>query len=187
MAGSASSPESRDSGSGPSDHPGMTKGGLLRRFAPRNDVTQISHMTPHSRGARRPRFCINRSRLDQQRAQGKPGGQCTHSLACEINKAHERSHHRFTGVDPAFPAQWFYGLLRALPGDQACLTPSPALLLADLTPALGRQNDTTWPYASASFVRLAIRSPDAAASTASRSAFVTCARPSVGRTAEVLV
>src|SRR5258706_5648297 len=49
-----------------------------------------------------------------------------------------------------------YGLLRALPGDQACLTPSPALLIADLTPALGRQNDTTWPYASASFVRLAI-------------------------------
>src|SRR5713101_544857 len=71
-------------------------------------------------------------------------------------KAHERSHHGHTGNHPAFPAQWFYGLLRALPGDQACLTPSPALLLADLTPALGRQNDTTWPYASASFVRLAI-------------------------------
>src|SRR5258707_7234185 len=65
------------------------------------------------------------------------------------------SHHRYTGNHPAFPAQWFYGLLRALPGDQACLTPSPALLLADLTPASGRQNHTTWPYASASFVRLA--------------------------------
>src|SRR5260221_4776949 len=84
-----------------------------------------------------------------------PGGQCTRSLACEINKAHERSHHRYTGVDPAFPAQWFYGLLRDLPGDQACLTPSPALLLADLTPASGRQNHTTSPYASTSFVRLA--------------------------------
>src|SRR6476620_8995355 len=67
-------------------------------------------------------------------------------------KAPARSHHRFTGNHPAFPAQWFYGLLRALPGDQACLTPSPALLLADLTPASGRQNDTTWPYASAAFV-----------------------------------
>src|SRR5258706_4961110 len=86
-----------------------------------------------------------------------PGAQCTHSLACEIDKAHERSHHRFTGVDPAFPAQWFYGLLRALPGDQACLTPSPALLIADLTPASGRQNDTTWPYASAPFVTCAAR------------------------------
>src|SRR5258706_7489396 len=91
-----------------------------------------------------------------QRAQGKPGGQCTRGLACEISKAHERSHHRFTGVDSAFPAQWFYGLLRDLPGDQALLSPSPARLLADLTPTLGRQNHTTWPYASASFVRLAI-------------------------------
>src|SRR6476660_3503266 len=71
-------------------------------------------------------------------------------------KAHEPSRYRYTGEDPAFPAQWFYGLLRALPGDHALLTPSPALLLADLTPALGRQNDTTWPYASASFVRLAL-------------------------------
>src|ERR1700694_2690438 len=33
----ASNPESRDSGSGPSDHPGMTEPGLLRRVAPRND------------------------------------------------------------------------------------------------------------------------------------------------------
>jgi hypothetical protein len=46
-----------------------------------------------------------------------PGAQCTHSLACEMNKAHERSHHRFTGLFPAFPAQWFYGLFRALPGE----------------------------------------------------------------------
>src|SRR5467141_6204 len=73
-----------------------------------------------------------------------------------MKKAHERSHYRFRRITPAFPAQWFYGLLRALPGDQACLTPSPARLHADLTPASGRQNDTTWPYASASFVRLAI-------------------------------
>src|SRR6267378_5442224 len=100
-----------------------------------------------------------------------PGARCTRSLACKIKQAYEHSHHGHTGNHPAFPAQWFYGLLRALPGDQACLTPSPALLIADLTPALGRQNDTTWPYASASFVRLAIRSPDAAASTASRPAF----------------
>src|SRR5258707_8104118 len=105
-----------------------------------------------------------------------PGAQRARSLACEINKAHERSHHGHTGNYPAFPAQWFYGLLRALPGDQACLTPSPALLIADLTPALGRQNDTTWPYA-------AVRSSSAlTASTASRPAFVTIAkRPSEGR------
>jgi hypothetical protein len=78
----ASNPESRDSGSGPSDHPGMTKVGLLRRFAPRNDVKNF--MTPHSRGARRPRFCKDRSPINQ-RAQGMPGAQCTRRrLACNV-------------------------------------------------------------------------------------------------------
>ena len=76
---------------------------------------------------------------------------------------------------PGIPRAMVYGLLRALPGDHACLTPSPARLLADLTPALGRQNHTTWPYASALFVNCA------AASTASRPASVTIAkRPSIG-------
>src|SRR5712672_1774913 len=94
----------------------------------------------------------------------------------QMKKAHEHSRHGHTGNHPAFPAQWFYGLLRALPGDQACLTPSPAPLLADLTPALGRRNDTTSPYAPALFVNCA------AASTASRPASVTIAkRPSGGR------
>src|SRR5258705_13986952 len=41
----------------------------------------------HSRGAMRPRFCINRSHLDRQRAQGMPGAQCTPTLACEIKKS----------------------------------------------------------------------------------------------------
>src|SRR5258707_7234680 len=86
-----------------------------------------------------------------------PGARCARSLACKIKQAHEHSHHGHTGNHPAFPAQWFYGLLRALPGDQACLTPSPALLIADLTPASGRQNHTTWPYASALLVKHAAR------------------------------
>src|SRR3954454_708778 len=104
-----------------------------------------------------------------------PGARCTGGLACKIAKKRTRAY-RFSGGNPAFPAQWFYGFLRALPGDQACLTPSPALLLADLTPASGRQNHTTWPSASAPFVK------GTTASTASLPAFVTFAkRPSVGR------
>src|SRR5947207_12232770 len=74
-----------------------------------------------------------------------------------VSEAHERSHHGHTGNHPAFPAQWFYGFLRALPGDQACLTPSPALLIADLTPASGRQNHTTSPSAAARVVKRAAR------------------------------
>src|SRR5712672_1039034 len=95
-----------------------------------------------------------------------PGARCTGRLACKIARKRTRAY-RFSGGNPAFPAQWFYGVLRALPGDQACLTPSSALLIADLTPASGRQNHTTWPYASALFVNCA------AASTASRPALMT--------------
>src|SRR6185369_10736419 len=83
-----------------------------------------------------------------------PGARCTRSLGPK-EKRHRAKSPRSHRKSPGIPAQWFYGLLRALPGDQACLTPSPALPIADLTPASGRQNDTTWPYASASFVWLA--------------------------------
>src|SRR6266852_7905329 len=71
----------------------------------------------------------------------------------QMKKAHEHSHHGHTGNHPAFPAQWFYGFLRALPGDRACLSPLSALLLADLTPASRRQNHTTSPSAAARFVK----------------------------------
>src|SRR5258707_11944619 len=123
----------------------------------------------------RPRFAKTGSPLLTIEGAGNAGRSMRPEPHVRNKKAHERSHHGHTGNHPAFPAQWFYGLLRALPGDQACLTPSPALLIADLTPASGRQNHTTSPYASAPFVK------GAAASTASRPTSVTCARPSEGR------
>src|SRR3954470_18273482 len=95
-----------------------------------------------------------------------PGARCTGRLACKIAKKRTRAY-RFSGGNPTFPAQWLYGLLRALPGDQACLTPSPALLIADLTPASGRRNHTTSPYANSAIVK------GTAASTASRPALMT--------------
>src|SRR5947208_9218092 len=100
-----------------------------------------------------------------------PGARCARSLVCK-KQTHERSHHGHTGNHPAFPAQWFYGLLRALPGDQACLTPSSALLIADLTPASGRQNHTTSPSASAQFVKRTDR-----VHRIPRPTLVTCATP----------
>src|SRR5207244_1469986 len=69
------------------------------------------------------------------------------------NRAHEHSHHGHTGTTRHSPRNGFNGFLRALPGDRACLPPSSALLLADLTPASGRQNHTTSPSASAPFVK----------------------------------
>jgi hypothetical protein len=124
---------------------------------------QISNSHPSTNTASRSRrgfareFCLNFPSPDirgrrECRALDAP------AASCVVKKqTHERSHHGHTGNHPAFPAQWFYGLLRALPGDQACLTPSPALLIADLTPASGRQNHTTSPYASALLVKHAAR------------------------------
>src|SRR6202165_4028921 len=63
-----------------------------------------------------------------------PGARCTRSLACEINKAHERRHHRFTGFRPAFPAQWFNGLFRALPGERILVVTVTSGLKAQSNP-----------------------------------------------------
>jgi hypothetical protein len=111
----------------------------------------------------------------------------------------------YTGITRRSRTQWFYDLFRALPGDRALLPPSPAdmvlskpgradLTSANLTPASGRQDHTTSPYATTSLVRSlcdrsqavkpALRSrraQNAAASTASNPASVTIAiRPSSG-------
>src|SRR5437867_2614400 len=56
-----------------------------------------------------------------------------------------------SGNTPTSPAQWLYGLLRALPGGAGLLSPSSlrSLLLKNLTPASRRQDHTTSPYALA--------------------------------------
>ncbi len=53
-----------------------------------------------------------------------------------------------SGNTPTSPAQWLYGLYRALPGERAFLPPSLADKSTSLTPASRRQDHTTSPYAS---------------------------------------
>src|SRR2546429_2564759 len=86
-----------------------------------------------------------------QRAQGKPGADCTRGLVCQTHSNRRTRAYRFSRNSPAFPTQWLYGLLRALPGERAFLPPSPlrSLLLKSLTPASRRQDHTTSPYALA--------------------------------------
>src|SRR2546423_8432861 len=79
----------------------------------------------HSRGATRPRV-VNVLSLEKRRAQGRPGARCTRGLVCNVHKEMRTRAYRFSGNTPAFPAQWFYGLYRALPGERAFLPPSPA-------------------------------------------------------------
>jgi hypothetical protein len=58
-----------------------------------------------------------------------------------------------SGNTPTSPAQWLYGLYRALPGGAGLLSPSPlrSLLLKSLAPASRRQDHTTSPYAAEPF------------------------------------
>src|SRR5882757_7323158 len=119
------------------------------------------------------------------------------SCALCIGRTHT-SNNEYTGITRHSRTQWFYDLFRALPGDRALLPPSSAdmflskpgwadLNSANLTPASGRQDHTTSPYATTSFVSSpfdrsrAFRqpalpsrcAPNAAASTASHPASLT--------------
>ena len=69
--------------------------------------------------------------------------------------------YRFSGGNPAFPAQWLYGLLRALPGDEFLfvtvasglrfvLSPVGPTRLRWLDISHGCQDHTTSPYAAPS-------------------------------------
>src|SRR5713101_8994778 len=91
-----------------------------------------------------------------------PGAQCTRSLVCDKKQTHERSHHRSTGFTRHSRTQWFYGLFRALPGDEFVLSPSSAdkvssarlgrLASANLTPATGARTTRLCRPRKASFV-----------------------------------
>jgi hypothetical protein len=89
-------------------------------------LAMTSGVDPPPRGADSARAFAPTSSLEKQRAQGMPGARCTRGLACESKRAHERSHHRFTGITRHSLHNGFNGLLRALPGDRAFLPPSPA-------------------------------------------------------------
>jgi hypothetical protein len=77
--------------------------------------------TSRSRGAGGARSYKSRVPSRKQRAQGRPGAHHTRSRAqkCTRRTAGAPEH-------PAFPAQWFYSLCRALPGAEFLWPPSPA-------------------------------------------------------------
>src|SRR4051812_44731760 len=116
-------------------------------------------MGSRSRGAVRPRFAF-RLPPRKQRAQGRPGARCTRGLVCNCAQKTRTRAYRFSGNTPAFPAQWLYGLSRALPGEPglvATIARNRLSLLANLTPASGRQDHTILPYAFAALVSRNIR------------------------------
>ena len=131
-------------------HPGCTRR-IGARFALVHRTARIAAVTantrPHSRGAMRPRFCVTFGPLREEGA-GKAG--CALHPRSRVQSAQRKRTraYRFSGGNPAFPAQWFYGLLRALPGDRLLATViRRSLLPRNLAPAPGRQDHTTSPSA----------------------------------------
>src|SRR5215216_480447 len=116
-----------------------------------------------------------------------PGARCTRGLVCQKLRNWRTRAYRAAEAIPTSPAQWLYGLYRALPGGAGLLSPSPlrSLLLTSLTQASRRQDHTTSPYAS-TFSSDARNAPDAEASiTVPAQRIVTIAkRPSCGRGGE---
>ena len=103
---------------------------IRRRPAPTGWLAKtggdICDKTLRSRDADRVRALLNFLSLERKREQGMPGARCTRGLVC--NSAHRKRTraYRYRRNTPAFPAQWLYGLCRALPGDEFVLPPSLA-------------------------------------------------------------
>src|SRR6266702_5818757 len=87
---------------------------------------QWADATSPSRGMICPRFagavCPSSRRGSREcRVRAAPAVSCA-----RLHKGMRTRAYRFSGGNPAFPAQWFDGLCRALPGDEFVLSPSSA-------------------------------------------------------------
>jgi hypothetical protein len=95
--------------------------GLLR--SARNDVACTEYNSAISRRDA-PEVFKNQSRRNKEGA-GNAG--CALHPRSRVQKSVEaHTSIQGSGEHPTFPAQWFYGLCRALPGDEFILPPSPA-------------------------------------------------------------
>jgi hypothetical protein len=125
-----------------------TVSGILGRPVKPGDDSECGDR--HTRSFPRPEFARVVHRCPSRReGAGKAGRRLRPQPRLQLKKANERSHYRFSQNIPAFPAQWFDGLSRALPGERPLLPPSPAWdLPRGLTPGSRRQDHTILPYAA---------------------------------------
>src|SRR6185436_14506282 len=95
--------------------------GTTVAFILRDAATRLLRMRfdtdvrPRSRGMICPR-------LDLESPPGRGSRECrmhaAPAVSCAMGRWKRTRAYRFSGGNPAFPAQWLYGLLRALPGDE---------------------------------------------------------------------
>jgi hypothetical protein len=114
----------------------------LQRIIPQalHAAQRTGHVTCHDLAISRRDFARAlqiRLPLFKQRAQGMPGARCTRGLVCQ--NVHFGAHeHTGSGNTPTSPAQWLYGVLRALPGERIRLvTVDGGIFSTGLAPATG--------------------------------------------------
>ena len=115
-------------------------------------LAMTTHTLPHSRGAKRPSDAKNFRPLFRGRRECRAPD--APAAARGVVVSTRVSHHGHTGNTRHSPRNGFNSLFRALPGDRACLPPSPlrSLLPRNLMPASGHQDHTTSPYDCVPFV-----------------------------------
>jgi len=135
---------------------GTTSTALIRSFSFQSTV--LANTASRSRRLFRARFAVEfpPSAVRGRRECRAPGAP---AAACAVVESTRVSHHGHTGNTRHSPRNGFNGFLRALPGDRACLPPSPrnAKHCRELMPASGHQDHTTSPSAIAPFVIGSIR------------------------------
>ena len=108
-------------------------------------------VSPRSRGAMRPSFASFSVTL-QSRGCRESRVRAAPAVPCANGKRKRTRAYRFSGGNPAFPARWVtaYCALSLVTGFLATII--GGILLANLTPASGRQDHTASPSAMAAFV-----------------------------------
>ena len=124
-----------------------------REFVAR--VTRSNHQTADMRltpAARCARALRRLPPSNKKRAQGRPGARCTRGLVCNKCTRKRTRAYRFSGGNPAFPAQWFtaYSALSPAIRISCHRRPREVLLPANLTPTSRRQDHTASPSAHSS-------------------------------------
>ena len=139
----------------------------------RPTIAALAAVMPlRSRGIFHPR-CVRFAALPMREGAGKTG--CLLHPRSRVqfcaNKNGTRAY-RYRRSIPAFPAQWLYGLLRALRGERLFCLRRPRFI----TRAWRQHRGARTTRLHRTHQARASRAPDP--STASHPAFVTCARPS---------
>jgi hypothetical protein len=93
-------------------------------------------MLTRSRDAFAPECCGKAALKESKRAQGMPGDGLTHGPPA--NKKAGGSDHRLSRINPAFPAQWCYGLYAFSPVSGLDSHRRRRIIIRQLDPSVGR-------------------------------------------------